>query len=411
MRALILLMVSVSLDGSAGAAVAPRPTPSRSNALAIRHEALSCVVAERFVEIRACVTPSDEVARAQVQFRALPTSPWYAVEMKPEGPCLTAVLPKPKRTTASMEYVVFALGRGLAESYRPEGAPAKAFTPRVVKGEGECKTDGMAAGLPARSSIQVTVVRDAAGQAVSSFGAPQEMAGFSSDGVTFGGSGAAADSAAGTSREASARSARASHGDHVPILAVAGGGAALVAVTAVALRGGDDGGSSGGGSGGGSSSPGSGSSAPGSGSPNAPGPMSGRWVGLVAENMGHITTQKINFSGDSCINYYDWVGTLTQTGNTLSGEMNVTFQGAQCTRANIPASAYPGSATDLLRLPLTPPGSLSLSWDDWVSTVGGAAGGGSYPLSGTYTGTTITLTGQGGGGGETWTTSLRLRKQ
>src|SRR5690349_7528409 len=109
MRSPVLAGLALSLGaGSAVAAVAPRPTPSRPAVaaqpvgLVIEHTAASCVVAERFIKLQACVTPAENVARAQVQFRALPTSPWYAVEMKREGACLAATLPKPKRTTSAL---------------------------------------------------------------------------------------------------------------------------------------------------------------------------------------------------------------------------------------------------------------------------------------------------------------------
>jgi hypothetical protein len=139
--------------------------------------------------------------------------------------------------------------------------------------------------------------------------------------------------------------------------------------------------------------------------------LTGRWVGFRSENMGHISTQQNPRSGSTCTNYYDWQGTLTQNGNTLSGDMNVTFAGADCAGTTVPPSVYPGSTVSLFTVTLSGGGSISISSNDWVSMVGGAAGFGNYPLSGTYTTSSLVLTGAGPGAGENWSTTLRLRKQ
>jgi hypothetical protein len=49
--------------------------------------------------------------------------------------------------------------------------------------------------------------------------------------------------------------------------------------------------------------------------------------------------------------------------------------------------------------------------DACVKPADAVAGGGNYPLNGTYTPTIITLSGQGPGSGAQWSTTLRLRKQ
>jgi hypothetical protein len=401
MRAFIFTGLSFCMGaGPALAAATPKPAPSRPAAVAkpaglvIEHTALSCVVAERFVKLDACIKPGDTVARAQVQFRALPTSPWYAVDMKAEGPCLSAVLPKPNRAIQTIEYVIYAVDRGLTETYRPEGAPAKAFTPRVARAGGECASNGVSGWTPGQSSIEVTVARDAAGNAVSAAGAPQELSGFSSDGVAL---------ARNASASANAKM-KAGGGGGVPVFLIVGGAAGAAGVGVVALSG-NNSGPGGGGGGAGGGTPGSETD-----TPSGPGPLSGRWVGFRSEGGGHIGTQ-VNPNGDSCINYYDWQGTLTQTGNVLSGEMYSTFQGADCTLVDVPASAFPGADAGFFRAALTPPNGISIPWDVWVTIVGGAAGFGNYPLTGTYTNTTIVLTGQGPGSGAQWSTTLRLRRQ
>jgi len=419
MRSLALTGLALYLGaGQAVAAATPKPAPpSRPPAaakpvgLVIEHTAASCVVAERFVKLQACIKPAEHVARAQVQFRALPTSPWYAVDMKPEGACLSAVLPKPKRNTAAIEYIVFAVDRSLGESYRPEGAPAKAFKPRVARAQGECAADSALGGLPGKSSIEVTVARDAAGQAVSATGAsPQGMAGFSSDGVTLGQSASASGGSNGGGSGASANAGSGGGGGGgIPTLLIVGGAAAGGGVAVVALSRGSEPPSccAGGGGTGGGGNGGSGGDTP----PPGPGPLTGRWVGFRSENMGHISTQQNPRSGSTCTNYYDWQGTLTQNGSTLSGDMNVTFAGAECAGTTVPPSVYPGSTVSLFTVTLSGGGGISISSSDWVSMVGGAAGFGNYPLSGTYTTSSLVLNGAGPGAGENWSTTLRLRKQ
>ena len=145
-----------------------------------------------------------------------------------------------------------------------------------------------------------------------------------------------------------------------------------------------------------------------------PGPLTGYWVGLVAEDMGI----KITDSGreDYCINYYDWEGPLTQTGTALSGPMTTRNQGADCLsggrRYRIPPEALGGGpVTDPIRLTVTPTGGVSISWEDWVGSLGGAAGSVERELVGTYTATTLTFGGERTSGRSSYTTLVRLRKR
>ena len=142
-----------------------------------------------------------------------------------------------------------------------------------------------------------------------------------------------------------------------------------------------------------------------------PGPLTGRWVGRTSEGMGVVATQVNMPSGDRCVNHYDWQGPLEHAGNILKGRLVATFQGADCTLLDVPASAYPEPSTVVFEITLTPPNGITIPWGDWVGMVGGAAGGGSYPLAGTYTANAITFSGQGTEGRVTWSTEVRLRKE
>jgi hypothetical protein len=87
--------------------------------LVIRHEASACVSARRYSRLDACFSPADSVARARVYFRAAGTSPWFYVDMTGEPPCLTAVLPRPKKSLAAVEYRLVATNRDSLESATP----------------------------------------------------------------------------------------------------------------------------------------------------------------------------------------------------------------------------------------------------------------------------------------------------
>ena len=144
------------------------------------------------------------------------------------------------------------------------------------------------------------------------------------------------------------------------------------------------------------------------------GPLSGRWIGLTSEGMGLITTDRTR--NDYCTNYYDWSGTLSHQGTRLTGTMTSRFAGADCVSGgrgyHIPADAFGDTpVTDSLTLAVTPTGGVSISWDDWVSTVGGAAGELNRDLAGTYTANTINLAGERAEGRSSWSVTFGLRRQ
>jgi hypothetical protein len=74
------------------AGVAAIPSTA-SDALLIQHERVHCLVAGKYPRLDACFEPSPRVARARVYFRAQAVGAWYYVEMKPEDPCFSGVLP------------------------------------------------------------------------------------------------------------------------------------------------------------------------------------------------------------------------------------------------------------------------------------------------------------------------------
>src|SRR4051794_28784628 len=93
------------------AAPAPLATPAAAqNApgppVSIAHDDVACIVAGQYPRLEACVAPPDRIGRAQIQFRANEAGLWYAVDLAPGQQCLSGVLPKPLRTTKSIEYFV-----------------------------------------------------------------------------------------------------------------------------------------------------------------------------------------------------------------------------------------------------------------------------------------------------------------
>jgi hypothetical protein len=134
---------------------------------AIEHRAVSCIVAGVFPRLDACFTPTEDLSRARVHFRADGTPHWYFVDMAAAGGCRSVLLPKPLPTTSAIDYYVSALGRTFDETRTSE------YTPRVVAREGDCDDDLLVAG----SAGSATVVLGAAA------GAPAVPAGFAPEGI------------------------------------------------------------------------------------------------------------------------------------------------------------------------------------------------------------------------------------
>lgn len=348
---------------AAEAAKAPAAAP-----LVIEHKDVGCLLAGQYAKLEACVGPTESVGRAQVQFRASGTSPWYAVDMVPDGACLATWLPKPKPETASVEYFVWAADKSFAESARPEKAPGAAFTPRVVRKKADCDSLKALLAFAAKQAPKIVVhaVRDAGGkvlEAAASHGleAAGGLAGFSPDGVVMASTGAAPGQASASSGGAGAGAATAG-GISTKTLAIVGGGVAAVGLVAIAAKGG-------GGSGNGGSTP----------TTQAPQSLSGRWGGTVSSGAG--LSLQIFVTGGNCTYKWDIDGNLVQSGNVLTGPASAVRRSITCNPSSpelekIIAPLVPATESFTLNGTLAPPSGISIPVGDAL-------------LTGTYTATTI----------------------
>jgi hypothetical protein len=347
---------------------------ARAGRVAITHKDVGCVLAGQFPRLDACFTPAEAVGRAQVQFRADETGPWYAVDMKGDGACASAVLPKPTRSISSFRYFIEVVDRSFTTVDKPDAAPGESFTPRVVSRDIECDQKTMMATSQPTASVFVSLARDAGGKviqaAAQAAGTPASVAGFSMDGVTMGTTTGGAASAEGAQGSKAAHAA--SHG--MKAVAIGGGIAAAGVVVAVAAGGG--GGSSGSGGSGGTSP---GSSTPSTGtSPGASTSLTGHWVGNAGNGEG--ITEVITGEGVTCTVTSDLTTDMVHSGSTFSGTGTSVTRGFNCS----------------ISLPVDFTSVLGQSGSG--SFAGSASNGaitfqvGQFPFSGTYTATRIDAT-------------------
>ena len=115
--------------------VASSAVSSRSEAVAIDHKAVGCIVVGKYPKMNACFTPTADVARSRVYFRPEGVPSWYYVDMKSDQPCFAGTLPKPgkKLVGKKIEYYVEAQNKTF------EPARTAEFAPIVVKSAQECK--------------------------------------------------------------------------------------------------------------------------------------------------------------------------------------------------------------------------------------------------------------------------------
>ncbi len=328
------LLTSVSLAGGGAFAGPAGVTAAPAAPLTIAHKDVACVVAGRYPRLEACFAPADAVARARVDFRADEKGLWYAVDMTRDGPCYSALLPKPTEAIGRFQYFVEAIDRSFVTAMSPGQAPGSSYAPRVVRRQGDCGPGGMVATSQPTGSVVVSVARDAAGKVVQATaqaaGTPASISGFSMDGVTVPGTGASAGSGPSTGAGGVAGT-----GIGVTALAIGGGVVAAGAVVAVAASGGGNGASP--------STPDAG--------------LTGRWTGTSANGGG--LTEVVSVEGASCTWVWDLTLDLVQSGTSLGGTI---------------AAAGPRTFSCSFDLPSLPPGS-----------------GGTASLSGTVSGSAVTF--------------------
>jgi len=103
--------------------------------IAIDHKAVGCIVAGKFPKMNACFDPNAQVAAGRTYFRAEGGTSWYYVVNKPDAPCWTAILPRPRKELIDkhVDYYVQVTGKDLQESRTAE------YHPIVVAREADCK--------------------------------------------------------------------------------------------------------------------------------------------------------------------------------------------------------------------------------------------------------------------------------
>jgi hypothetical protein len=303
---LMLLVAAATTPGPAQAA------PPRES-VAIVHQRVDCVMAAQHPIIEACFAPASSVGRAQVQFRALETGPWYYVDMKPEGTCHRALLPKPRKDTREFQYFIHLIDRGFNATDSPAAAPGESHRPRVVSHKAECSQEMMMAPLGAGTAqpIVVGIARDSAGKLLDASAAAKleqgaSLDGFSSEGVKLASTGARPGESGAQVAAAGAA------GGGVSTLLLIGGGAAAAAGVGVAVA-----------AGGGTGKP-----EPASSASSAGGSLTGRWAGSAANGAG--LTVRAAGSGIACIVSYDANADLSQSGPSLTGPLSLVLGTINC---------------------------------------------------------------------------------
>jgi hypothetical protein len=214
----VLCAVSLAGDLPPAKAQAAAAAPAGA-ALTIDHNAVRCLVAERYPILDARIGPAESIARARVLFRAAGGPSWYFVDMRPEGDAFRATLPSPLKTTTAVDYYIEAFDRSLRPVRTGE------HVAQVVDGTGGCPRDMMSAAFVTSARIAVGAL---------SGGASAVPLGFSGAGIA---SAAAGGAAAGAATAGGGGGGGISTG---AVLGIAAGGAAVAAGTAFALtRGGE----------------------------------------------------------------------------------------------------------------------------------------------------------------------------
>ncbi len=233
------------------------PGALRAQAVGIVHDAPSCLLANQYPRLDACVVATAEVARVRINFRAAGTEDWYFVEMSPEGGCYAGVLPKPSAATKKIEYYIDAADKQLTEGRSADFAPIVSEDCGNLAAAGVVSSAtvavGGAAGAPAVPAgfaplgVVAGAPAPAAGAAVATTG--EGVASGAGEAVTGAGSGssgtasgAPAGTGAGTGGGAAAGGAAVAAGglSTAAIVGIAAGGVALAGVGVAAAGGGGD---------------------------------------------------------------------------------------------------------------------------------------------------------------------------
>jgi len=217
-------------------------TTGTGGTLAIDHRDVACVLNDRYPRLDACFQPAGELGNAKVLFRAGDGSPWYAVDLMPEGRCHVAYLPKPLEATKEIQYFVAAVDKAFNARQQPDTAPETAYHARVVRNQGECDRLKLVATSVKKLAKPIVVAAGRTGM-----GAPAALGallvGFSGEGVVLATAAAAASvGAAGAGVAAAGTTAGAGGGGiGTSTLVIAGGAVAAAGLVVVAAGGGEEG--------------------------------------------------------------------------------------------------------------------------------------------------------------------------
>lgn len=138
--------------------------PAEAEEIRISHDPALCVLVDVFPRLRACVQPHEGLARPRAYFRAEGDGSWYYVEMRRDGDCHVAVLPKPLAEARRVEYYAF------AQSARPPFPQAQ--TPVHLA---EVRSGATGCGTPFETSAKV--------RAIPAAGSMRAPSGFAADGL------------------------------------------------------------------------------------------------------------------------------------------------------------------------------------------------------------------------------------
>jgi hypothetical protein len=267
----------IAFLGTAGATV---PAAAWAAAPTIDHDAVACIVVDRFPRLEARFDPAEQVSRGRLRFRPAGGTHWYSVAMKKESVAFVGVLPKPTPKLKSLDYYIEVTATDFATGRTRE------YAPEVVSGLGACQGDKVTAGSLGSASVVLEVPA----------GAPPVPAGFSSAGIVAMAAPAAATAAA----------TRAGGGISAGVLiGVAAAGAAVAAVAATSA--------------GGSNGPTASAAAPAPPTtvPAAAG-LTGNWTGTAPDGfviLNALPAECIPLAADM------FLTSFTQSGSTITGNV------------------------------------------------------------------------------------------